>query len=124
MYSKANFRSPKEIVIPENYRGNAFSEQTLNEELLEQTETKHLEVTTPENHVADLQQDEIQNSPQNSHQTSFLASLLPPRVSNPSGILNNIGLEEMLIVGILILLSQSGTDDDVLLLLFLLLFYK
>ena len=57
-------------------------------------------------------------------QGSILTSLLPPKRSQSNGLLSEIGLEELLIVGILILLSQNDADDDILWLLFLLLFYK
>lgn len=115
MYSKANFHSSKEIVIPENYRGNAFVDPLSKSETVEQSDS------VAQNTAPEPQQTESKH-PQ--HTNALLSSIMPPKVSNPSGILSNIGLEEMLIVGILILLSQSDTDDDVLLLLFILLFYK
>ena len=121
MYSKSNYRDNNDIIIPDNYRGNAFSGGLIPEE------PPIIELPPPEDStepaaVKESTKEEV--IPVQSEHNSFLSSLMPPKVSNPSGILSNIGLEELLIVGVLILLSQSDTDDDILLLLFLLLFYK
>ena len=121
MYSKSNYHNRNEIIIPENYRGNAFSGGLISQE---EPETDYS--STQEPLEADVKQEEIKEEiiPVKAEPNSFFASLMPPKVSKPSGILSNIGLEEILIIGVLILLSQSDTDDDILLLLFLLLFYK
>ena len=121
MYTKSNFRNNDGIIIPENYSGNAFTEMK-NEEPSTAVEEKVEEQIPVEETAVVLQSPEP--AEEKPRQSSFLASLMPPKVSKPSGILNNVGLEELLIVGVLILLSQSDTDDDILLLLFLLLFYK
>ena len=121
MYSKSNYRDRNEIIIPENYRGNAFSGG-----LISQEEPEADLSPTQEPHEANLEEEAEKNEviQTKAEHSSFLTSLMPPKVSKPSGILSNIGLEELLIIGVLILLSQSDTDDDILLLLFLLLFYK
>ena len=116
MYSKPNYRDKNEIIIPDNYRGNAFTEASP-QEIPEHS-------NNAEENTADKTAVSVPKIEQEAHQTSFLAPFLPPRVSTPHGIFNNIGLEELLIIGVLILLSQGENDDDVLLLLFLLLFYK
>ena len=121
MYSKANYRDKDDIIIPENYRGNAFSGRIVAEQTPEVPTEEIPEAVSEEPGVTPKDPPVPATKPASN---SFLSSLLPPKVSNPSGILSNIGLEEMLIVGVLILLSQSDTDDDILLLLFLLLFYK
>lgn len=122
MYSKANYRDKNDIIIPENYSGNAFAGRIV------ATQTPEVavadEVPAPVSNEYEEKPKEPPMPAPKPVSNSFLSSLLPPKVSNPSGILSNIGLEEMLIVGVLILLSQSDTDDDILLLLFLLLFYK
>lgn len=51
----------------------------------------------------------------------LLSSIMPPR---PEGEKGEFGFEDMLIIGLIFLLSQSEGDEDVLLLLTLLLFYK
>ncbi len=122
MYSKANYRDKNDIIIPENYRGNAFSGRIVAEEMPELPTTE--DASAPITEETTVTVDEPKPVSTKPASPSFLSALLPPKVSNPSGLLSNIGLEEMLIVGVLILLSQSDTDDDILLLLFLLLFYK
>ena len=119
MYTKANFRTNDEIIIPENYSGNAFGEKIIQQPMRD-TSDIHMEdenISTKEV-VSDVRSKDQQ------HQNSFLTPFLPPKISRPTGLFNNIGLEELLIIGVLILLSQSDSDDDILLLLFLLLFYK
>ena len=51
----------------------------------------------------------------------LISSIMPPR---PEGEKGEFGFEDMLIIGLIFLLSQSEGDEDVLLLLTLLLFYK
>jgi hypothetical protein len=51
----------------------------------------------------------------------LLSSIMPPR---PESEKCEFGFEDMLIIGLIFLLSQSEGDEDVLLLLTLLLFYK
>ena len=119
MYSKSNYRDKDDIIIPDNYRGNAFTE-IIAEEIPAHAEKQEEKPTEETAIPAQKSEEQVEKS----HQASFLAPFLPPKVSTPRGIFNNIGLEELLIIGVLILLSQSDSDDDVLLLLFLLLFYK
>ncbi len=116
MYAKANHRG-EGIIIPDNYKGNAFFEENISpkEQISEDTDAQHEK-------AIEVAKEEV--LPPKTEQRSFLSTLMPPKVSKPSGILNNIGLEELLIIGVLILLSQGDSDDDILLLLFLLLFYK
>ena len=122
MYSKANYRDKNDIIIPENYRGNAFFGRMVDSDTVKASpEENEQEAVSCE---PEIREQETQEPSTNSASNSLLSSLLPPKVSKPSGILSNIGLEEMLIVGVLVLLSQSDADDDILLLLFLLLFYK
>jgi len=51
----------------------------------------------------------------------LLSSIMPPR---PDGDGGEFGFEDMLIIGLIFLLSQSEGDEDILLVLMLLLFYK
>lgn len=52
---------------------------------------------------------------------SLLSSIMPPRTCSEGG---EFGFEDMLIIGLIFLLSQSEGDEDILLALVLLLFYK
>lgn len=122
MYSKPNYREKNDIIIPENYSGNAFSGGLIQEEPISEAHLTEEPTEAEAETLKAVEKNEIITvKPEHS---SFLSSLIPPKVSKPSGILSGIGLEELLIIGVLILLTQSDTDDDILLLLFLLLFYK
>ena len=60
-----------------------------------------------------------------SHESGFaslLSCFLPPKPGG--GILSQIGLEEALLLGLFLLLSQSGEEQDTLLLLALLFLYR
>ena len=54
--------------------------------------------------------------------SSLLSCFLPPKPGG--GILSQIGLEEALLLGLFLLLSQSGEEQDTLLLLALLFLYR
>lgn len=132
MYSKPKSNPEKEFRIPENYSGNAFqgdnptpsapieypveAPTTVTEEVSEESSQPVSLTVLPPN---------SQKSDEAFKKSSPFSSLLPPRFAGSrGGLLGDIGVEELLIIGILILLSQSETDDDILLLLMLLLFYK
>ena len=126
MYSKSQSGNESSFRIPDNYRGYAFGNENAAAE-------------PPEPAMADPQNAPAESEVRESDQTSALASkkgdgegrgsplasLLPPRpASLRGGLANEIGLEELLILGVLLLVWQNDTDNDVLLLLMLLLLYK
>lgn len=126
MYSRSSSgRTDGGYRIPEGYRGNAFSpisppieEPQPNPEPLE-AEVPPAEATETETTLP------VSLSPKSEPRgLSPLVSLLPPKPSGTKGLLGDIGLEELLILGVILLVSQSETDDDILLFLILLLFYK
>lgn len=55
--------------------------------------------------------------------SSLLSSFLPPKPDG-GGLLSHIGLEEALLLGLFLLLSQSEEDEDTLMLLALLFLYR
>ena len=55
--------------------------------------------------------------------SSLLSSFLPPKPGS-GGLLSHIGLEETLLLGLFLLLSQSEEDEDTLMLLALLFLYR
>ena len=121
MYTKNTFRNNDTIIIPENYKGNAFHEKSNVNVDLQTTFSDGAEEASAEftENKTNLPDADI-----SSPQSSTVSSLFPPKTLNSGGILNNIGLEELVILGVLILLYQSEADNDILVLLFLLLFYK
>ena len=108
MYTKQALSEHRKIIIPENYRGNAFTEKN---------EEEKTEETTP---VSSEKREEKKES---DKLPSFLSTILPPKVAKNRGIFQNIGIEELLIVGTIIVLLLNDADEDIILLLFLLLFY-
>jgi hypothetical protein len=118
MYSKANYRSDN-IIIPDNYRGNAFPEPRDNASPPTDKEEK-----APISQEALIPQNAVERDKAEHAHPTLISSLLPPKPTNSGGFLSNIGVEEMLIAGIIFLLTQSDVDDDIILLLLLLLFYK
>ena len=123
MYTRQTPREDGEIRIPENYRGNAFGGDSLTpippiEQPMEQTEEVQTlpAVSSPKEEIT------VAATPKKAFPFS---SLLPPRPASPhGGLLGDIDWEDLLILGILLLVWQSESDRDVLLLLALLLFYK
>ena len=123
MYAKPSFRSNDEVNIPENYRGNAFRE--ISADIETPLQDGAIEIIDEKECDVKMQEDlPIEPPKKVQHQSPLLAAIMPPKVSKPNSLLSNIGIEELLIFGILLLLSQGDADDDILLLLFLLLFYK
>ena len=127
MYTRNTPGDREEIRIPENYRGNAFHGDTAIpsppiEPPPPPVPLPNLEEDTAEPIHLPTQAVEYSDVKPISKRSPF-SPLLPPRLSS-GGLLGDIGIEELLIIGILVLLSQSETDDDILLLLLLLLFYR
>ena len=130
MYSKPKSLREEAFRIPDNYSGNAFTgdstvpmppiEPAIS--LPQEAEAPIKEEREPSTAVipASIRENECTHG-----RSSHLSALLPPKLSSTrGGLLGDIGVEELLIIGILVLLSQSDADDDILLLLMLLLFYK
>ncbi len=127
MYSKPKASQDEAFRIPDNYRGNAFTENST-------VPIPPIEPVPPhptEEAVEEANEPSVTILPAgigdecHHRKPSPMSAFLPPKLSSShGGLLGDIGVEELLIVGILVLLSQSDADDDILLLLMLLLFYK
>ena len=133
MYIRPTPSGREELRIPDNYSGNAFPGDST---------TPSPPVELPPEPPSSIEMPASSTEPPNAlpvilpvdgkpretpamKKASPFSSLLPPRLAGTrGGLLGDIGIEELLIIGVLILLSQSETDDDILLLLVLLLFYK
>ncbi len=132
MYIRPQSEDSGTIRIPDNYSGNAFPGDALTPsspiELPTEGQPPVTKDTIPENeetHPVILHTEEMPKEAPVMKKASPFSSLLPPKTKGThGGLLGDIGIEEILIIGVLILLSQSETDDDILLLLVLLLFYK
>jgi hypothetical protein len=132
MYSRFHNRPDEEIHIPEHYSGCAFSQPSPG------PEKKREEPIKPRSHPPEA----TRPSPPPPKKTPPPALLLPPREhveeSEPPPTLplqglfgdlgksfpfsHGIGFDELLLLGLVLLLAQSGKDGDMILWLALLLF--
>lgn len=126
MYSKSQSGNEPSFRIPDNYRGYAFGNESAATEPPEPT------MADPQNAPAEseVRESDPTSAPASKKtdsegRISPLASLLPPRpAALRGGLAGEIGLEDLLIIGVLLLVWQNDTDNDILLLLMLLLLYK
>lgn len=109
MYSRFPRRSEHPLQIPEHYSGCAFSES-------EPIISPQPEPPPPEQH-----DDSPKEAPPPKPPRSELPSLFGNSLSFLGGGLN---FEELLLIGLILLLSRSEQDSDVILWLALLLFCK
>ncbi len=135
MYARqpSEVRLPRNVRIPRNYSGNAFRQEeepvspsAAAEAILEPSERPDIEVEPVENLML-----EEENAPSEKTTPTAPAGKL---LSSPGFRLDlgrflnrekgGIGLEELLIIGLIFLLSQNETKDDLIFLLLLLLFIQ
>ena len=96
---------PKDISIPQNYSGNAFISKDPPQEETEEvlsTDTATPEASEPEN----------------------VEALAPIREEKKGFLSGFAGNEDLLLLGLILLLSQEGFDDDILPIILLILFLK
>lgn len=109
-------RYSRNMNIPSNYSGNAFRQDTPTEEIEAPEEVG--EIDAPQN-IQPLPSDET--LPAYKAESSDTAAGIGRLLGRGGG---GIGLEELLIIGIVILLSQGEVKDDLAFLLLLLLFIQ
>ena len=113
MYSRPHRQSEQPIHVPENYSGCAFSPST---------DDRVQNLTPTPNIVAEVPpppKEKELPKPQNSIKTD-VTSLF----SGPLNMLGGIRFEELLLIGLIILLARTEQGSDVILWLALLLFCK
>lgn len=146
MYAK-DMRPPSRkptVTPPRNYGGTAFFESQIQPQPKpeappappdqpEQTQTllppptpsppEHSETeSTPELSDCDTSQETAPVSAKPKPPRGFLSSLIPPAFSDGNDA--DGGMEELLLVGLIFLLSRGEQDNDILLILALLLLYR
>lgn len=95
-------RIPKDISIPKNYSGNAFNEK---------------ESFTP------IQEEASEEEAEND--IEVLKEVPPSHTEEKRGLLSGIANnDDLMILGLILLLSQDGFGDDILPLLLITLFFK
>lgn len=127
-YRSQGYRYPRDMRIPINYSGSAFSEQDSNTNEILENEADRNEasvspqsVTDTSDEITETSVDDFSASPEEapSAPTSILHTL-----SSGSFLGGRIGSEELLILALVFLLSDTDADNDIIWLLLLLLFIK
>ena len=126
-YRSQGYRYPRDMRIPINYSGNAFSEQKENN--IEDTETESIpEYATAEDQNTqtvenNTEENSSSDSPHKENEAKEVSSIF--HNSNQSSLFGGrIGNEELLILAIVFLLSDTDSGNDIIWLLLLLLFIK
>ena len=124
MYSRyPNYRFSGGVKIPNNYSGNAFkpteSEAEEPRGAIEVAETELNDESEPTLAV-ETPEDSAEAVAASAHPRRPLFGGLKFNVGRIFS--GGIGFEELLIIGLILLIAQSDTDDDIILLLALLLF--
>lgn len=98
MYVRTDGRRniPKDIDIPKNYSGNAFSEATITEEEIEVAEEAE----------------------------SVSADVIPVTSCKKDIFSGFMGNEDLMLLGLILLLSLDGFGDDIIPILLIILFFK
>ena len=120
-------RFPRPIQLPSNYSGNAFSSEP--QEFNEPTE----EVSAPPPIAENIEEERSEEATRPKRENASLPTGKPfpsPGFRLDLGRLfrsdkgAGIGMEDLLLIGLILLISQGETKDDLLLLLLLLLFIQ
>lgn len=146
MYSRYNSLQGKPMQLPENYSGCAFPPQKAfaaepkpipREHFTPPTDVRRVEIAKPTLSDVPVKQPEpIESNPQNEFSPPTKEACKNEQTSTPSvpaqGFLGNLGkhlplsqglgFEELLLLGLILLLSQTDQSSDVVLWLALLLF--
>ena len=136
-YRSQGYRYPQNMRIPINYSGNAFSDNKdniENNEIVEidesnnfeepQNETVELQETTEDNVYREAETETTKKGALNASADKSVVTSSVFGGFNKNSLLSKIGSEELLILAIVFLLSDTDTDNDVIWLLLLLLFVK
>ncbi|MBO7303286.1 MAG: hypothetical protein J6U68_03775 [Clostridia bacterium] len=107
-YRSQGYRYPQEIHVPSNYGGSAFS----SEEETHEPKESAIEATAEELEVEE-------EKPRKDAPASLFKSLSPPSLLG-----GKIGTEELLILAVILIISDSEGSGDIIWILLLLLFVK
>ena len=121
-YRSQGYRYPRDMRIPINYSGNAFSESNQDKE--NESDASSEDIIAPQDSpTIEQSQDEsasirLEEMPLPSEEPKATpASLL-------GGAFGKIGTEELLLLALVFLLSDNDSESDIIWLLLLLLFIK
>ncbi len=140
-YRSQGYRYPRDMRIPINYGGNAFTENNSNTEEESSTDSPLSPEHLPDNSIAEaekemeeIKEEEEPKETEKTEETADTAAMFKEGKSTRSSLFGNlganslfggrIGSEELLILAIVFLLSDTDSDNDIIWLLVLLLFIK
>ena len=116
MYYRAQgYPYQKNINIPPNYRGNAFYDSPAEKTEKENSPNTTLSEQNPQNSTDEQEENSVQVHAEPTTDTGIFKQ---------GSLLGKIGSEELLLLAIIFLISDSEGSDDILWLLILLLFIK
>ena len=128
MYTRSYYTDDDKMRIPENYDGLAIEKEPTREEAEERVN----DAPEPSNIKFKAPWDDIEKEDKTTEEAVSRAvhqggifDKIPTMFDGffKKGLFDiNIGTEELLIIGLILLIAQNGTDDDIILLLALLLF--
>ncbi len=128
MYSRyPNYRFSGGVRVPDNYSGNAFKPADESQGENEEAVAEVISSVSETNEGSDTRES-LSDMSESAESAPVLKSVAgKPRFPSFRFNLGRIfsggfGFEELLIIGLILLIAQSGTDDDIILLLALLLF--
>lgn len=116
MYSRSTNSRPireEELRVPKNYRGNAFSFDA----------PKYEPPVERESDVVFREQEPFAEVPRQKETQDENNCILPEKEEKRESGFLGFSFEDLLIIALILILSQSGAEDDILLLLALVLAY-
>ncbi len=119
MYTRqyTDSRYPKDLSIPGNYSGNAFRKSPLVEDLPKEEPAYQAEYTKE-----DMSSEAPDGNKKEEAAPVSVSPLLGNSLFRRGG--GGLGLEELLILGLVFIISQNDTKDDLAFLLMMLLFIQ
>lgn len=131
-YRSQGYRYPRDMRIPINYSGNAFTSSSAESEeslIIEQKDSNNSTDSAAYDSTTIEQAENLEETPSADEESPIIdepkaskASILGSLTS--SSIFSKIGGEELLILALVFLLSDNDTENDIIWLLLILLFIK
>ena len=129
MYSRYQDSSDRPIRLPENYNGCAFSASRRSEERTRSDAPRRVEICKPAPNPAPREEVVEEKTPDeiSEHEPSTETALTPlsgmlGRTGSIFPFSHGIGFDELLLLGLIVLLSHSEASSEIVLWLVLLLF--
>ena len=115
---------PEWLVVPENYSGNAFREsvEKIIDEIEEESAGREDEGCAEGMEAAQISAEPVHKAFEENHKKGGGLFSRTGFGFNLSNLFGSIGFEELLIIGLILLIAQNENNEDIIVLLALLLF--